>query len=77
MSRDGVRPPGVLAAGGAGVAGYGGERFEDTGSSIESGFVVCLASGSVLSARRVLVATGVGDELPDIPGVRERWGRGG
>jgi thioredoxin reductase len=26
-------------------------------------------------ARRILVATGVSDELPDIPGVRERWGR--
>ena len=29
----------------------------------------------MLEARRVLVATGVSDELPDIPGVRERWGR--
>ena len=29
----------------------------------------------MLTARRILVATGVGDELPDIPGVRERWGR--
>jgi len=28
-----------------------------------------------LKARRILVATGVRDELPDIPGVRERWGR--
>ena len=30
---------------------------------------------SVLSARRVLLATGARDELPDIPGARERWGR--
>ena len=28
-----------------------------------------------LRARRVLVATGLRDELPDLPGVRERWGR--
>ena len=28
-----------------------------------------------LRARRVLVTTGLRDELPDIPGVRERWGR--
>jgi thioredoxin reductase len=28
-----------------------------------------------LTARRILVATGVRDELPEIPGVRERWGR--
>jgi thioredoxin reductase len=26
-------------------------------------------------ARRILIATGVRDELPEIPGVRERWGR--
>ena len=25
--------------------------------------------------RRLLVATGLVDELPDVPGVRERWGR--
>jgi thioredoxin reductase len=43
--------------------------------AIESGFVVDLANGRDLTARRILVATGVGDELPDIPGVRERWGR--
>ena len=28
-----------------------------------------------MTARRVLVTTGLRDELPDIPGVRERWGR--
>ena len=28
-----------------------------------------------MTARRILVATGVRDELPDIAGVRERWGR--
>ena len=34
-----------------------------------------LADGPVLRARRVLVTTGLRDEVPDIPGVRERWGR--
>ena len=28
-----------------------------------------------MHARRLLVATGLTDELPDIPGLRERWGR--
>jgi thioredoxin reductase len=42
---------------------------------VEPGFQVRLASTSPLRARRVLVATGLGDELPDLPGVRERWGR--
>lgn len=34
-----------------------------------------LQTGEVLTARRLLVATGVGDQLPDVPGVHERWGR--
>ena len=28
-----------------------------------------------MRARQILVATGLRDQLPDIPGVRERWGR--
>jgi thioredoxin reductase len=40
-----------------------------------AGFRVLLDDGTVLSARRVLVTTGLRDDLPDIPGVRERWGR--
>jgi thioredoxin reductase len=42
---------------------------------VEPGFQVRLVNTSPLRARRVLVATGLRDELPDIPGVRERWGR--
>jgi thioredoxin reductase len=36
---------------------------------------VHLAGGRTLRARRVLVATGLRDELPDVPGLRERWAR--
>src|SRR5205085_2090761 len=38
-------------------------------------FTVSLADGQVVSARRLLVTTGLVDELPNVPGVRERWGR--
>ena len=38
-------------------------------------FEVALASGATARARRLVLATGVVDELPDIPGLRERWGR--
>lgn len=75
LSRDGMPPAELLAAGRAEVTGYGVKLFDDQVRTIEPGFVVRLAGGSVLTARRVLVATGVGDELPDIPGVQERWGR--
>jgi thioredoxin reductase len=39
------------------------------------GFRVLLEDGTMMSARRVLVTTGLRDDIPDIPGVRERWGR--
>lgn len=38
------------------------------------GFDVELAEGSSLRARRLLISTGVTDELPDVPGVSERFG---
>jgi thioredoxin reductase len=75
LSRDGMSPADLLAAGRTEVTGYGVELVEDQVLAIEAGFVVRLAGGRVLKARRILVATGVRDELPDIPGVRERWGR--
>jgi thioredoxin reductase len=75
LSRDGMPPADFLAAGRAEVADYGVEVVSDDVAAIEPGFVVRLAGGQLLSSRRILLATGVGDELPDIPGVRERWGR--
>jgi thioredoxin reductase len=75
LSRDGMPPTELLAVGRAEVRGYGVEIIEDVVSHIEPGFVLRLGNGQVLTARRILVATGVGDELPDIPGVRERWGQ--
>ena len=75
LSRDGMPPADLLAAGRAEVTGYGVELIADQVAVIEPGFSVRLTGGQVLNARRILLATGVTDELPDIPGVRERWGR--
>jgi thioredoxin reductase len=75
LSRDGMAPAELLAAGRSEVAGYGVELIEDRVAEIRAGFTVHLAGGRVLTARRILVATGLSDELPDLPGVRERWGR--
>ncbi len=38
-------------------------------------FSVELESGDVLEGRRLLIATGARDNLPDIPGIAERWGK--
>ena len=75
LSRDGIPPADLLVAGRAEVTGYGVELVEDQVTGIAPGFFVRLAGGAVLRARRLLVTTGVVDELPDIPGVRERWGK--
>lgn len=75
LSRDGMPPRDLLAAGRAEVAGYGVELVDDRVEGIEPGFFVRLAGGRVLRSRRILVATGLADDLPDIPGVAERWGK--
>lgn len=42
--------------------------------AVDDGFELDLASGTTITARRLVLATGVADELPEIPGLRERWG---
>lgn len=39
------------------------------------GFRVVLADGSAVLARRLLLATGLTDGLPELPGFAQRWGR--
>ncbi len=81
LSRDGLAPVELLRLGRAEVTGYGADivagRVADVRRTADPAprFEVGLADGDVLRARRLLVATGLRDELPDIPGVRERWGR--
>jgi thioredoxin reductase len=83
LSRDGAPPSELLALGRAEVTGYGGQIVDGRVATIEriegqdarGGFQVLLADGSSLYARRLLVTTGLQDELPQVPGVRERWGR--
>lgn len=75
LSRDGMPPAELLTVGRAEVTGYGVEIISDRVATIDPELVVRLAGGRALKARRILLATGVTDELPDIPGVRERWGR--
>jgi thioredoxin reductase len=77
LSRDGMPPGELLAMGRDEVKGYGGEVCEGTVTHLAplgtSGFGVLLADAQRVSARRVLVATGLHDELPDIEGLRDRW----
>ncbi|HYQ66787.1 NAD(P)/FAD-dependent oxidoreductase [Actinophytocola sp.] len=79
LTRDGISPADFLEAGRAEVLGYGARlidgRVDTVAGSAGGSFTVRLGSGETLYARSILVATGLHDELPDVPGVRERWGR--
>lgn len=75
LSRDGMPPADLLSAARAEVRGYGVALVDDRVVEAERGFTLRVAGGRRLAARRLLLATGAVDELPDIPGARERWGR--
>jgi len=78
LSRDGIAPRDLTAAGRAEVRHYGGavrDGRATTAERIDGGFAVNLSDGSRVTARRLVVTTGVVDELPDIDGLREFWGR--
>jgi thioredoxin reductase len=77
LSRDGMPPSQLLATGRDEVTGYGGTIIAGTVDELvregEHRFAALLADGRRLPARRVLVTTGLRDELPDVPGLRDRW----
>ncbi|WP_324277065.1 NAD(P)/FAD-dependent oxidoreductase [Blastococcus brunescens] len=78
LGREGTPPAELLGIGREEVAGYGGEVLAGDvvgAARADGGFRVDLADGRHVHARRLLVTTGLTDELPDLPGVRELWGR--
>jgi thioredoxin reductase len=77
LTRDDIAPADFRTAGQAEVRHYGGEIIEErvTGAGRDGDLLtVQLADGRSYAARRLLVTTGLTDELPDIPGLREHWG---
>jgi thioredoxin reductase len=77
LSRDGLPPSELLAVGRDEVTGYGGQVVDGAVTELmpsgTAGFRILLADGRRVTARRLLVATGLRDELPEIPGLRDRW----
>ena len=77
LTRDGTPPGELLGAGRAEVEGYGGEVRAGRVVAVrrlDGGFAASLADGGSVLARRVLLATGAVDELPDVPGLAQLWG---
>jgi thioredoxin reductase/SAM-dependent methyltransferase len=78
LTRDGISPLELVEIGRKEVEHYGGLIMRATAvaaRSTDHGFEVSLDSGESVAARRLLVTTGLTDELPDIPGLADRWGR--
>jgi thioredoxin reductase len=78
FGHDGQTPSALLAKARSQLLSYGTVSFTDglathaarTGEE----FAVTLASGPVRTAARLILATGVRDDLAPIPGLQERWG---
>lgn len=78
LGREGVRPTELLEIGREEVARYDVEIRRgrvSTAARAGGGFAVGLDDGSTVASRRLVLATGVVDVLPQVPGLRERFGR--
>lgn len=78
LGNEGTSPADLVARGRVEVEQYGvqfaAERVAAVAGPADGPVLVTAESGRRWSARAVIVATGVGDRLPDIPGLAERWG---
>ncbi|MEQ4304277.1 bifunctional NAD(P)/FAD-dependent oxidoreductase/class I SAM-dependent methyltransferase [Plantactinospora sp. B6F1] len=78
LGRESTPPAELIADGRAEVTRYGGEIHAgrvETVARDGDGFRLSLDGGAELRARRLLVTTGLVDELPELPGLAQRWGR--
>jgi thioredoxin reductase len=78
LTRDGTAPEQLLALGREEVARYGvvhRNARAATASRSAGRLLVGLDDGGSVSARQLVVTTGLVDELPDVEGLAERWGR--
>jgi thioredoxin reductase len=78
LGQDG-QPPGVIAAKGrADVLAYPTVTWREAAvtdvANVDGGFTVT-AAGEPYRGKRLVLATGVADEVPPIPGLVERWGQ--
>lgn len=79
LGQDGVPPQEIVANARAQLARYPTVSFLD-GEAIQAlaqdgGFAVVMAGGEQVRGARLLLATGMRDELPPLPGLQARWGQ--
>ena len=77
-TRDGTPPAELLRIGREQLRPYDVQFVEGRAGQVrgrKGDFRLTLAGGQTLTAARLLLATGVRDDLPDVPGLREAWGK--
>jgi thioredoxin reductase len=79
LSRDGISPSRFLALARQEVLNYPSVRFKPVevlaARRLKQGFSVSLANRTTLHCRKLLIATGLFDIVPRIPGIDELFGR--
>lgn len=80
LTRDGIAPREFLAIGRRELSQYLTVEFRDVEVEFAScrsdgRFEVVLADGARVESRKLLLATGVSDKLPDVEGLRDLYGR--
>ncbi|MBX9400309.1 NAD(P)/FAD-dependent oxidoreductase [Lysobacter sp. BMK333-48F3] len=79
LGHDGKAPQDLLAEALTQLMAYPSvslkQAIATTAERTATGFALRLDSGERVSARKLVLATGVRDVAPDLPGLRERWGR--
>ncbi|MEQ1953869.1 NAD(P)/FAD-dependent oxidoreductase [Mesorhizobium sp. CN2-181] len=79
LGQDGRASGDIVADARAQLLAYPTVRWLDgialSATSSDKAFSVAIADEQAFETRRLLLAGGVTDELPDIPGLAERWGR--
>lgn len=79
LGQDGVPPQEIVARAREQLARYPSVAFED-GEAVQAAlrdgsFEVVLAGGQAVRGARLILATGMRDELPSLPGLQDRWGQ--
>jgi len=78
LGQDGVAPAAIMREALRQLSAYPTVDFVHGRVAVARGeidrFEVEMEDGAVHAARRLVLATGVADTLPDIPGLAERWG---
>lgn len=79
LGQDGRAPDAIAAEGKRQLMAYPTVQWLDgeakQATQVPDGFAVRMTSGQLVRARLLVLATGVVDELPEVPGLAERWGK--